>query len=349
MPAEIVSHLVRRGYHGTVGCMKMVQGSPEEIQKALLDLAKKLQSPGSIATLVTTFLVFLIITTVIEYSIRIVAVNLAIVEDTGHASYTRVNGFTDDDDEPMKDPLNKGVIEVEEAYVPITASLRRTFRHLSSFGGFRARMRGFRMGVFYSIIVGVFQAIFTAFLSPVPILGLLLPRVLAAIFTCNLHAAWTFDTIATASDKGFFKRFLPRAEAKKLILPNVRLQVGLFVMIGGTVASSALCRRIAESHGINFLTATAYLMPLAVFLITLFGHIIPSYIALIRAEASLLPEDRQAIIPLDRTFGGRVSWEHNEENGVSARRAMFMKNFTLRGAYQMFDCATYKRVVAMLM
>jgi hypothetical protein len=354
MPGEIVGTLVRRGFHASAGCMRKMaanyQASPEEIQKALKDLADKIKSPASIATLATTFVVFIILSSAIEYAIRIVAVNLAIVEDAEQpTSFIKLPA--DPTDELAKVGLlddYDGEIEERAGQLskPITSGLRSTFRHITSVGGFRARWRGLRMGLFASIVYSFFAAIFSAVLSPIPFLAIFLPRILAAVVTCNLHAAWTHDTIATPSEKPFFRRFLPRAEAKKLVGPTIRLKMGTVALHGGIAGCALLSRKVFDRYGLNPLTVNLYLLPIVVSLGILFGHIIPSQIALIRAEASLLPEDRSAIVPFDRSFGGRVSWEFGE--GREGRRAHFRKVCTLRGAYSMFDRATYKRVVKML-
>jgi hypothetical protein len=62
------------------------------------------------------------------------------------------------------------------------------------------------------------------FFGPLGIFGSI---IIASAITCNLHAAWTHATIAAPSDKGFFQRFLPREAAKKLIGPNLRVQLSV--------------------------------------------------------------------------------------------------------------------------
>jgi hypothetical protein len=356
MPGQIVGTLVRRGFHASAGCLKKVQAhyqaSPEEIQKALKNLADKLQSPKSVATLATTFVIFVVIVSAIEYAIRIVAVNLAIVEDSQQTTPS-----IKPPSEPADELAKVGLLddydgEIEERAgqpsKPITSGLRSTFRHLSGVGGFFSRWRGFRMAVFASAAYSFFAVVLSALLSPVPVLSFVLPRFIAAVLTCNLHAAWTHDTIAMPSEKPFFRRFLPRAVARSLVAPTIRLQLGTFVLQFATAGAAAFSQKIVEKHGLNFMTANAYLLPIVVFLAILFGHVLPSHIALIRTEASLLPEDRSAIVPFDRSFGGRVSWEVAEGCERATRKARCIQGFTLRGAYRMFDRATYMRVVKML-
>jgi len=178
--------------------------------------------------------------------------------------------------------------------------------------------------------------------SFIPILGIAIARIAAATLTCNLHAAWTHATIAMPVHKPFFQRFLPRKTASRLVLPTIRLHVGILAMQGATAGTLAMAQRVVYHRGINWLTANAFVLPAVVFLTIAFVHVIPSQIALIRAEASLLPEDQSAVVPFDRTFGGRISWE-----GFATRRAFVFQYLTIRGAYKTFDKTVYKRVVKM--
>jgi hypothetical protein len=347
MPAEIVGHLIRRGIRAGVGCMKEVQNHPasDNGKGAMQNLEKRLKSPQAIITFAITAVVFLILTSAIEYAIRIVAINLAAVEDTQPNGAIKLPLGPADDlaKSPLLDNYDGEVEErAGQTTKPITSSIRGTFKHLSSIAGRRSRWRGLHYGIFYTVIFSLFNVLFAGILSFIPILGFAIARLGAAALTCNLHAAWTHSTIAMPTKKAFFQRFLPRKTATHLLLPTTRLHVGLLAMQLATAGAANFAHRAVTHRGINLLTASTFLLPIFVFLMIAFAHVIPSQIALIRAEASLLPAEESAVVPLDRTFGGRIAWE-----GFSSRRAYVFHNLTIRGAFMTFDKATFKRVVKM--
>src|SRR5258707_15613711 len=114
MPAEIVTHLARRGIHMGVKCMqKMQQSSPQDAQEAMNKLLAKLKSPQAIVTFSITAIVFVLLSSAIEYAIRVVAMNLAIVEDTQPNGAIRLP--LKGDDNIAKAPLLENYVgEVEE-------------------------------------------------------------------------------------------------------------------------------------------------------------------------------------------------------------------------------------------
>jgi len=145
------------------------------------------------------------------------------------------------------------------------------------------------------------------------------------------------------SEKPFFQRFLSRNAAKHLMFPTARNQLALMAMHGVTAALAGSINKVAGEHGpkhwaVPVLSILTLLLPAVVF----FLMVIPSHIALIRSEASLLPEDRSAIVPFDKTFGGRINWQE-----LDTRKAYFKHNLSLKGAYSTFDKKTYLRVVKM--
>jgi len=285
---------------------------------------------------------YLLITLSIEYAIRYVATGLAIVEDdeTNGAIKLPVG---DEASAPLIDEYDATVETGAVSQKPITTGIRSTFKYLSNTQGFFSKWRGLGHGIFYGFVFLTFSTIFTAFLGFLPILGVLIGRVGAGVITCNLHAAWTHAIIATKSEKPFFQQFLSRKAAKHLMLPTARNQIALMSMgaVGISLASATtnvISERGAKFWAVPILSLLTLILPLVVF----FFVVIPSHIALIRSEASLLPEDRSAIVPFDATFGGRIAWKE-----LDSRKAYFMQNLSLRGAYKTFDKKTYFRVVKM--
>src|SRR5689334_13753605 len=71
----------------------------ENGQKILDEIKERLSRPGSVITLVVTFLAFFILSSLIEYAITTVAVNLAAVESTNaQPSAAPKQLYTDDVD-----------------------------------------------------------------------------------------------------------------------------------------------------------------------------------------------------------------------------------------------------------
>ena len=101
-----------------------------------------------------TSIAFVLLAMSLEYTIRLIMVNLAIIESP---SATVVKVY-----EPLKSEgkENETVhVEIEETLVvpekPITKSIRRTMQRLRSVGGFTARWRGLGLFFLYIVMMGV--------------------------------------------------------------------------------------------------------------------------------------------------------------------------------------------------
>ena len=245
MTGSITASLVRRGFQAAHG-FRNGRPSQDEQDELERELARRLRSPSTIITLGLTLLAFFALTSAIEYAIRIVACNLAIAEDTQGGSSIRLPASNDPDAPLEKEPL-LDVDEIEKQdYLqsipsePITRNLRSTFKHLASVGGFRARFRGLRYLALYSLMSAGLNALFRMGLRFVPG-GRIIGVVLAGIVTARVHAAWTHATIAAPSKKTFCQRFLPKSEAKHLMLPTIRLifaqQASKFLICAATMFS----------------------------------------------------------------------------------------------------------------
>lgn len=347
MVAAVFHEIARRGIQLGKGCAHKMQqhggmaaGDPKD---ALDKLADKLKTPQAIVTFAITAIAFLLLNVGIEYAIRIVALNLAIVEDKESNGAIKLPVGQEYDDMakmPLVDDFDGS--EVDERAVgtpikPVTSTLRSTFRHISSIGGFRARFRGLGFGIFHALSFGFFSLVLSVLFAWLPVMGMALARIGAAVVTCNLHATWTHATIAMPTEKPFMQRFLPRTVSRKLVLPTIRLQAGILFMQFATAVTVGFAQKTVAFHGFNWLTAQSFLLPVIAFFGISIFHVLPSHIALIRTEASLLPEDQSAIVPFDRTFGGRFNWE-----AMADRKTCIVRGLSVRGAYASFDKATFK-------
>lgn len=262
--------------------------------------------PWGIAMIVSTTIAFVLLTMSLEYTIRLVMVNLAIIESP---SATVVKVY-----EPLKSggKENDAVdVEVEETLVlpekPITSSIRGTMRRLTTVGGFTARWRGLGLFLLYvAVILGVnlLFSVFTPRFLRSPFMNGL-AEITSALAASRIHCAWTHATIST-STKRFRDRVISRTEWGQLILPTA------LVVIARDIILLAITLSVYVSYGLSrtYTTPAGRILP---FLIPIFLAptlwlfvLVPAYVVLIRKEASLLPTDDETIVPFDRTFGNRV-------------------------------------------
>jgi len=358
MQGTVAAHLIKRGIEVANNCYKQRQAQAATIDKwieiegaptPLEQMLERFKSPSAIATLGLTLAAFFLIGVVLEYAIRIVATNLAIVEDTDDTGrialpispeadgLSKAALLDDVDGENMRLPAAEGVTRK-----PVTAKLRSTFQLLASVGGCTAKFRGAAFAGFYQVTMMFFTVVFNAVFAMFGPLGVWMASASAAVLCCNLHATWTHATIAAPTQKAFFQRFIAPKQAYKLILPTLRLQVAMGLMqvivFGSTFCVVELARDGDISHGV---AESLAVLPIGGGLLVGLVLVLPAYIALIRAEAALLPEDMSAIVPFDRTFGGRMAQD------IDSKRCRFLKDFTFQGAWTQFSRETYKRVVKM--
>jgi hypothetical protein len=193
-------------------------------------------------------------------------------------------------------------------------------------------------GVCYSAIYSLLSSVFMVF-GPFGIIGSI---ILTSAATANLRAAWTHATIAAPSNKRFFQRILPRGAAKKLIGPNIRAQLSVGLTQVVTVVTLLMAKRTVQRYGLNWLTINLFLLPIVTSISMGLFVILPCHIALIRREASLLPEDEDCIVPFDRSFNGTVAWEF-----ATCREKLFHLYF-IRGAWKTLDKKILKRAIVIL-
>jgi hypothetical protein len=350
MPGSVAASLVRRGFFVARSQLGGNDDSPsDELQKEIL---RRLQKPSTIVALGLTFLAFVLLSGAVEYAIRIVACNLAITEDTQGGSSIQLPASHEPDAPLEKEPLlAETEIEKQASFQtvpskPITRKLRTTFQHLSSVAGFRARFRGITYLAVYGMMSGGLTSLLKVALHQIPA-GRAIAAVLAAIITARLHCAWTHATIAAPSNKTFLERFLSRADSKHLILPTIRLAVGQqiskFVVCVAVMYTRDQFKARGQTESFATLAPLAVL-PIGAAVFAGLAILLPNHIALIRTEASLLPEDEDAIVPLDRTFGGRIV-----NVAAPSRKIYVRRNLTLPGAWMSFDRETFRRVFGLHM
>jgi len=287
-----------------------------------------------IAMLAVTTAAFILLAMSLEYTIRLIMVNLAIIESP---SATVVKVY-----EPLisEGKENEAIhVEIEEMVVvpekPITNSIRRTMRHLTSVGGFTARWRGLGLFLLYVAVLGVVHLIFSTFSVRRNHRFNLLnfaADMIGSLAASRIHCAWTHATIST-STKRFRDRVVSRSQWKQLLLPTALLvflqEASIFAIVLSGRGSYELSRTYTSPAG----RALPFLIPLVVALALWLFVLLPAHVVLIRKEASLLPAEDETIVPFDRTFGNRVV------PGLTI--------LSLRDAWKSFGSDAWRRVVVL--
>lgn len=234
---------------------------------------------------------------------------------------------------------------------PITSSIRATIRHLVDNGGRFARFRGYRIHILYSMLSSLVFTFFSGVFDFVPGQAVLSAAITGALLA-RVHAAWTHKVVGMPTEQSFWKRIPNKSHWKTLALPaaiasampyiSMYLTVGVIKLLGFTKEWDASKQWQPISCG-QKAAFVASILAVVIFAITCTLFLcLPAMVTLARIEASILPEDQDAIVPFDRTFGGKVVSKMMGGTGVvgfldawrsftwEARRRLiklFVKNF----------------------
>lgn len=203
---------------------------------------------------------------------------------------------------------------------PITARIRTAICYLHKRAGFRARWRGLSVFLFYNVVFHWFNSsfaqLFTSTFMGEPrensiefLYAPALASVLSSVLLARYAMTWTHVVISEPSDKTWFRRLPSLKSWRKVVVPTVvnalAIQMCMFLP-----AAFFFSLRLNDYEYMQSQEACSVAMKLlAVFgiaIVTYIGLVIPSEVALIRVQASMLPEDHESIVPFDRTFGGKV-------------------------------------------
>ena len=223
---------------------------------------------------------------------------LAMVEDPNPPAYEAV---------PVNDNADT------EAPIPpqkaITSSLRAINRLLFSVAGWKANFRG----IVCLLAMVISQAFVGAIFSSVPFIGMI-GSLLTSLALVQLETAWVHIVISSPSKRAFYKRLPPfRKTFEATCVP-------VFAFWAATMLTAKMPLLVAQllqlpiwepSDGkdIPKYDSSAGWKGTVVALVglVLYGLLlIPTRAILTRVQASLLPEDEDAIIPFDRSFDGTV-------------------------------------------
>jgi hypothetical protein len=352
----MLSHVVRRAVQVTAEQLAKLQVLEKQAE-AFDKLHYEMPFWGFVILGVTGF-AFLILASAIEYTIRLLIFNLAIIESPKSTASQRYTLLLDDDapDAPLEKKKKEEefvdieVDTVETSDKPMTGSIRKTISHLTSIGGFRARWRGIRAFALYSILMTLINSVFTGFPLFGPLGSPIVGSLVAGMATARLHCAWTHKTITMPSNKKLYERFVTRKQHLQLLAPNAIKILAVEITCLATVLISIYSfNQISDMMRIEnpnkLLGAVLAFAPLATLVTGFLFAVLPSYVVLVRVEASMLPEEEETIVPMDRTFGGllmaasdkltiRSAWK--SFNGTGRVVKLYLKFFLISIALSVF-------------
>ncbi len=227
---------------------------------------------------------------------------------------------SDDPDAPLIANDEKATPKEPELLVvkaqPITAKFRTTIQHLRARAGYFSRFRGLQVELVY-LFLRVWIASTVIELLPhggptVPYLS----AVFTAVLLARLPLTWTHVVISNPTNKWWFrripsfKRWMQIVPATALWATAEQLTIALPTVLYRTFD---LARWMQNPKGIGEIDEASRIMivmqsfaVVAVAVGTAVLILIPATVTLRRVQACLLPEEDEAIIPFDRTFGGKV-------------------------------------------
>lgn len=238
-----------------------------------------------------------------------------------------VTAFKIDGPEPMEtDPLyapdqkdSKDTSTSQEELLivktkPITAKIRTTMKHLRAQAGPWSRFRGLPVYLFYQLLSMMlfsgFSAAFRRTVIPQPVAA-----ILTSIALCRWDLMWTHTVISAPSTRTWWQRIPQFGSVKQILIPAALCAVA-------EQAAIYIPNDLFRAFGLSVYTTPEQVSKLdpdtqkqillqlfivtAVGLITSFLILLPASVTLTRVQASLLPEEEEAIVPFDRSFGGKV-------------------------------------------
>lgn len=234
----------------------------------------------------------------------------------------KIDGPEPDESDPLypsdqKDSKDTSATQEELLIVktkPITAKIRTTMKHLRAQAGAWSRFRGIQVYVFYQLLYmllfSFFSAVFGRTIVPQPVAA-----ILTSMMLCRWDLMWTHAIISAPSARTWWQRIPKFDSVKQILMPAalcaVAEQVAVYVPndLFRTFGLSAYSN--PEKFGkVDHETQKHVIFQLfivtAVAIVTNFLILLPAAVTLTRVQASLLPEEEEAIVPFDRSFGGKV-------------------------------------------
>jgi len=290
---------------------------------------------------------FCLVLTAIRYTYGQVIAKLAMVEPSDRTMALAPE--SDDPDAPLltpeeklseKRPLAEPELIVKVA--PITSKYHTAMAHLRAHAGPYAGFRGASLWFAYHMLLTlVFNLLCMALPFSIP---RQLFAVLATVMLSRWNMMWTHIVISMPSSKKWWRQ-RPDLKAWKKVAPATALwavaERVTYVLPAGLWRNLGL-DVVFGHHAIREMSASEkevvlikFIMVILVFIATAVLVLVPATVTLVRVQASMLPEENEAIVPFDRTFGGKVV---SEAEGGSGKLGLL-------DAWRTFDRASRIRLL----
>jgi hypothetical protein len=248
------------------------------------------------------FLLFAPVFIFLSYSLGSIYPTLAMVEDPNPPAYEPVNLHEDAASLAEDDPA---VPAGQHNSKPVTSSLRATRRLLFSISGLRSHLHG----IICAFFIAVSKSTLALIISRVPFVPFFVGTLLASLTLASLSAVWVHIVITPPTSRSFWSRRPPLRKAfEATCFP-------IFFQWIAVTAASYIPMLLAAAFDLHIFkgvpsydssTGWKSVVITVVELIIQFTLVVPTQVALVRVQASLLPPDEDTIIPFDRSFQGKV-------------------------------------------
>ncbi len=246
------------------------------------------------------------------------------VESSTETTYVKTAPKADSDDpdaplsESEKTNEKSALVEPEVLLVKpalITSKIRTTMKHLRARAGFLSRFRGLSLWLVYHFVAHQTHQLFMWFAGHE-----LIPSTITAVGTVvllgRLNLAWTHIVISEPSTKWWGAR-IPERKTWLKIMPatalfalaeqlTVALPHGLYNAWNLDQYSSNPTSIGSISEEQRKIVVMQYFAVIALTLVLAVLLVVPASVTLTRVQASMLSEEDEAIVPFDRSFGGKV-------------------------------------------
>ena len=301
--AEAVHHLVRRGMEARI----RVQ-TPQEGYEAIYNIPTH-----AIIILGLSAAACLLFLTSVRYTLWAIVSTLAEVESPTTTYVVREEKSSRGSDALAEEVVDSEVTVIKQK--PVTSKIRATIHHLHARAGFASRWRGLSLFAIYTVthamLSGFFANLLGAFHYPdmaSVFVAKSIGSVIATITLARFSTAWVHIVISEPSPKAWYRRVPSVKSWKNVWAPSAlvdittRLAFGLPALCAIALGLDPENARTEHPGMLAFKALTC----VALGLLTVVALVIPASVALVRVQASMLPEDVETIVPFDRTFGGKV-------------------------------------------
>lgn len=268
--------------------------------------------------------------------------------DIGAVQYQPLEYLDDETDAPAERRNNaEGDLRVGKDK-PITSSIRQTLRHLRHVGGNLSYWRGLNISVCYNVLHTSAIMILSGIFSILPLVGTkfaaFLGSLVAGVALCTVHMTWTHIVISEPSPLRWYRR-IPKGPTyfRALVVPTVVLAVAQSLTFALPMMVHSSFGPIPDFNEQPATPAQArhelwrLFTSILVLIFVALALLLPASVTLTRVEASLLPDDTEAIVTFDRTLGGAAI------NLVGFGKANFRVLYD--AAWRSFDRSSRMRLV----